>query len=727
MAAYGSWFGLVLIMLIGVWLRAASFRNYMAPDGGFRFDGPDPYDHLRRIYLGVKSFPSIPAFDSYAAYPKGLGQIWSPLYDYFLSMVALVSGGERAVQAVGFIANPAFTIVTIAVVFLVTRKLLNSNVGGLAAAFCVAVFPGHIAYTLAAKLDHHVLEPIAILILISVFFLGRKGDFTPLETICASLAFPLTILMWRGATLFWGIQFLYLLVRGGIEYSRVRAGFLYGTIRAYVAGAGAVALVCIFNTWGASAGFSYGIISWFHVCALLFFAFLIYLFGTATSLSLLCKRALILLILLSVSLFLPFVQTAAKEILSGVSFLGGGDSWLVSIGEQQSLFHWGFSGFLQTVTLLWFAMPAALVLAVRKWWSGGCADHGLLTMVIWISGMLPLLRLRYSVVLAVPVALATAYLLDYAWRRWPLNRQRAASCGLFLLMIAPAAGGYGTFLNHANPQVVAEGEFGRHGVFEWLRINTPQTSGYDSPRKTPEYGILSSWGLGSKIYYLARRPAVATAFGWEAHGIYEISGFLATGNPLIAYEIARRNSARYILMRDENYNLDFEIAKDGVGKGKLPAGTVDLPDQTGSVYQRLKYFDGSAFSSSVRFVPAISNFRLLYESDMQFDTPMMKVSHYKIFEAVPGAVIKGRCRPGEAVSIAISLRTSTGRTIPFSDKKSADASGNFEFRVPYSTGIRQGDTEPAGKYRIVCGNGEGYTVDVSEKAVMNGETVVAGR
>jgi asparagine N-glycosylation enzyme membrane subunit Stt3 len=271
--------------------------------------------------------------------------------------------------------------------------------------------------------------------------------------------------------------------------------------------------------------------------------------------------------------------------------------------------------------------------------------------------------------------------------------------------------------------VVVTGEYGKGGVFEWLKNNTPVTSCYDCPLTVPEYGILASWGLGSKLYYLAHRPSVATAFGWEAHGIYEISGFLTTGNPAIAYDIATRNRARYILIRDEDYNFEFGIAKDGVKKGKLPPGTVSVPDPDGSVYQRLKYFDGSAISSKVRFLPALGNYRLVHESSEQFDTPVMPVSHYKVFEVVPGAMATGVCLPGDPVTLTLSLRTSTGRTVPFSDRTEADAAGRFSFRVPYATGTRQGDTVPLGKYAVSCGRQSSYSFAVSEEMIVRGGTV----
>jgi dolichyl-diphosphooligosaccharide--protein glycosyltransferase len=533
--------------------------------------------------------------------------------------------------------------------------------------------------------------------------------------------------MWRGATLFWGILFVYSLIRGGIEYSQGKPGYLSGLIKSFIGGAVSVSLVCLLNTWGSSPGFSFSIISWFHVCILVLFALLLAILGTVHSTSELIKRVAIIAFILSASLLLPFIRSLSNELLSGLNFLSGSDSWLDSIGEQQSLFHWGFSGFLKSVTLLWFAIPVAGMFALRDWLKGGCTDHKLLALMVWGGGMLPLLRLRYAVVLAIPVALSVAYLFEKVWNIWPLVWQRIITCGTVLLFLAPTAQEYFAMLTFDNSPVVTVCENGKNSVFEWLRRNTPPTSYYDNPTKAPEYGILSSWGLGSKIYYLAHRPAVATAFGWEAHGLYEIAGFLATGNPGIAYEIARRNRVRYVLLRDEDYGFEFRIAKDGVTKGKLPAGTVNDPDPAGSMYQRLKYFEGSSHGSRTRFIPALNNYRLLNESSMQFDTPTRKVSHYKIFEVVPGAVVKGQCMPGDFVSIELPLITSTGRTLPFSDKKNADDNGKFEFRVPYSTGLRQGDTVPKGKYKVNCRGVEKYSFDVHENAVTEGETISLAR
>src|SRR3990172_5506920 len=88
-------FFILLVMILAVTLRTASFRNFINPEGGYFFYSIDSYDHLRRVTLGVHSFPAVPSFDFYAGFPKGTGQIWSPFYDYLLSAFAFFLGGSR--------------------------------------------------------------------------------------------------------------------------------------------------------------------------------------------------------------------------------------------------------------------------------------------------------------------------------------------------------------------------------------------------------------------------------------------------------------------------------------------------------------------------------------------------------------------------------------------------------------------------------------------------------
>lgn len=722
---------LAVICGVGFFLRTACYNNFVTPDGGFLFYGydPDPFDHLRRITLGVKSFPAIPVFDSYAAFPFGLGQIWSPLFDYFLSCLALLCGGsDQAIQTVGFLANPILSVLTIIALFFVARKLFASAVAGYVAALLLALSPGHSYFTLGPTLDHHVLEPLLVLLLLSCTFLGAAGRLSASARCLVPLCFPLTILVWRGVTLFWAILFIATAVRGYVENGRGNRGYLLDWAQIFTAGAAILAILCLVNPWQETSGLSFNLLSWFHVIVLLMGAGFVVVLGSCNSPAAAARRMGVLALCGIAACALPQVRIFAREIISGLSFIGGNtDSWLTTIKEQQHMFHEGFIAALaKAVTPFWLLVPLSLAVAFRQWQKEKRGNPHLLAFAVWGVCMLPLVRIRYVVVIAVLVALAVGHLFGRAWDRWEKRRARMA---LAVGMAALLAGGYPEFkaiANFANPPLLAQGEFGAHGILSWIRSNTPPTSHYYLPTQTPEYGILAEWGLGSKIYYLAQRPAVATAFGWEAHGIYDVGGFFVTDTPEIAYGIALRNKAKYVIVSRLGYESYLHIARQGVARGVLAAGTLPRYDEASSLYKRLLFYDGSAISVKERLFPALSNYRLVHEVAPSFASAVGNISYYKLFEVVPGAVINGVCPPNSGVTVDGLFKTANARSLRFSDRAQADSQGDFSFRVPYANDQRQGSTEPLGRYVITCGERVTRSVTVPEEAVRNGLVLELG-
>lgn len=109
-------------------------------------------------------------------------------------------------------------------------------------------------------------------------------------------------------------------------------------------------------------------------------------------------------------------------------------------------------------------------------------------------------------------------------------------------------------------------------------------------------------------------------------------------------------------------------------------------------------------------VPALRHYRLIHESPTNLAVASIQDLRYvKIFEYVPGAVIKG-----DGI-IEIDLETNNGRKFTYR-QESIDG----QFIVPYSTTGANGDTTPLSDYRIA---GTDRTFSVSEDAVANGLTV----
>ncbi len=718
---------LFLIIFVAGALRTGSFQNFINPEGGFFFYNMDSYDHLRRITLGVHSFPAVPTFDSYAGYPKGTGQLWPPLFDYILSAVSLLFGGSRAtIETVGFLANPFFSALTVLLVFAIARKTFKSTSAGIVAALLLAAHPGHVAYTLAAKLDHQVAEPIAVLLLFSIIFFEKGGRLPLRGKMMVSAIIVLAIFLWRGSTLFWGVAFLSVLVRSLFSNDRRLSGD-YAFV--FTGSALIIAVICLINPWGTATDISFGMISWFHVILLSLFSCVLVLF-TITKTRRTFSLSLGAVVISLLGLFLRPVWEFATQLIGGLSFIrGGGDPWIESISEMQGTFSkYDFLYTAGYLTAAWFLTPLATVIALRKWREGGERDSKLISFALWSPLFILGFVLRYTHVAGTLSALAGGYLFSILWERTKSSRQKTlvglAAAMLFLL---PSYPHHESSLAFRLPLNVRYGLLGRDGALSWIRNNTPVTSYYFHPVKQPEYGVLSWWNHGAEMYYVAERPAIATGFGWETYGFYEGCAFMATDRPETAEAIAGKNRIRYVLMNPYRSYLKYayKIARDGERKGKLPPESMGDYRPRSSIYYRLMYYDGTSYETPEGIVPSLGNYRLLFETRLtgESEDPRMIVSYYKVFEVVRGAYIQGKGRPHSQVAIALPLLTSRGRLLYFYNRTEADGTGIFLFHVPYSTEEQQGGTIPYGKY-IISGNGmKEVRVSVTDADVTQGRTV----
>jgi dolichyl-diphosphooligosaccharide--protein glycosyltransferase len=590
----------------------------------------------------------------------------------------------------------------------------------------LAVSPGHAVYTLAPKLDHHVLEPILILLLFLMPPLGNGGRLSPGSRIMGALCFPVTLLLWRGAPLFWVDAFAVMLIHAAVEYRRGNRAPVNDYPWMFFGGAVCLGALCFLDPWGMAGGVSSLVFSWFHVNLLLAFAVLLAILGRSGSVKGFAIRAGgSVLVMLSLLLFTQRKEVGSS-VLDAVSFVfGNEDAWLGPIGEQALIFKQGvFSGPLYFLTVIWFLAPLAVVVAAREWRRGGMRDVGHLRMLVWVIGVIPLVRNRYTVDVAVIVALFGGYLLAYCWKTWVSSYGRALSVLALIILLAPSHDGYKDLITYDLSEAERFEEFGENGIFQWLRDHTPATSFYLNPRRPPEYGVLAPWYMGSKITVLSRRASVSTGFGWEAHGLYESSGFLATPVPERAYDIVLENKVRYVIVKQDGHFDDyFRVAQQGVSKGTLPPDLLAGYDPFASIYTRLLFFDGSAYEAEGRVIPSLGRFRLLYE------TPSIsgRLDAYKIFEFVPGAVITGRCTSAVPVSVELSLRTSIGREFVYSAMEQPDEAGRFHVVVPYATASLQGATQALDTYRLSCGDNVIARIRVTESDVATGAIIPSRR
>jgi dolichyl-diphosphooligosaccharide--protein glycosyltransferase len=101
-------------------------------------------------------------------------------------------------------------------------------------------------------------------------------------------------------------------------------------------------------------------------------------------------------------------------------------------------------------------------------------------------------------------------------------------------------------------------------------------------------------------------------------------------------------------------------------------------------------------------------------------------SQVKIFEYVPGALIKVRSEPDQRAGALVNLTSNQGRPFTYvSEGQSTE--GGYEIRVPYST--EGNGTWAKGPYLVFAGSEKGVKmqdVNISEEDVILGRTIDVG-
>jgi dolichyl-diphosphooligosaccharide--protein glycosyltransferase len=261
-------------------------------------------------------------------------------------------------------------------------------------------------------------------------------------------------------------------------------------------------------------------------------------------------------------------------------------------------------------------------------------------------------------------------------------------------------------------------------MLDWLRERTPRTSYFQQPVTRPEYGVLSSWGIGAYISTLGQRPTVATNFGWETHGLHESTAFMSGVDPEAVDRIAAANNVRYVVM-SHNEDLERSHAIAGQGRfGKHNGGTAAAGfNPLQSVYVQLYYHDGASYQLPGGVRRAMGAYRLVYESKNGVAVAGLgMLSYYKVFERVPGVRFRVKAPRGTPVELSLSLVGRNGRTLLYHDQVETDASGAAELVVPYSTEEPSGDFTPFGGYAVSVGKNK-MTVKITDNEIRQGVVV----
>jgi dolichyl-diphosphooligosaccharide--protein glycosyltransferase len=724
---------LLAVVLFGFLLRLFAGRSSLT-ENGILLPGYDEYYHMRRILYTVNHFPNTLWFDSYLNYPHGLSITWPPLFDQISAALCIVLGqhtNEGVVMVSSFV--PMLTgILAIVVIYYLVRELFDHRVA-LMASFLTALAPNYIVNTMFAATDHHGLEVMLQLTTILFIIMAIcRNEKRYLFACAAGVAMAALAYTWQGADIYLGIFLVYAFIRMTLDLKEGRPSTDTATTLLIAFGLALVLVLPFWYTPWLSPSFL-GIAAMLVALSIMFGLFCFMqtrkISWTTFPLSIL---VLAVVFALSTRVFGGLFGLGALIQYGLDLILGGGMIGKISEAEPlvydaKTFYDVVFSA-LGLNLLISLAGIAASIIYIRR--SDGGRRQGQILLLVWAIYTLILTfgqaRFLYISTISMGVLLSIFFFLakDLVDRKLAARTQKAPkgwAVILLLLLITP------TLTDAVNMVYIGGGTLPAvAGDWQqsliWLKDNSNTTSYYKLPEKAPEYSVMSWWDYGNWIVYLAERPVVANNF---QAGVEDAAKFYLSESEENATAVLDARGAKYIL-------ADFDLVY-----GKLPALTtwanVDInsymimkdegtqiaatPQQRlfNTTLGRLYFFDGAG----------TGHFRLIHESSTFLgsgDNPSK--SKVKIFEYVPGAIIRVQAEPDQKVGALLNMTSNQGRHFNYVNE-AIPMGGAFEIRVPYSTENRY-ETHAVSPYLVFSGNENGVkmmNLNVSEEDVLKGRTV----
>ena len=722
---------LLAIVLVGLFLKLFAGR-FSLTEKGIILPGYDEYYHMRRILYTVSHFPNTLWFDSYLNYPHGFEVTWPPLWDQISAAFSLILGQrtQGGVEMAASIMPVLIGCLAIIVIYYLMKELFSSRVAMLAA-FMTALAPTYLLYTMFGAIDHHCLE--VLLQLGSILFVGlalSRKEKRYVFAVLAGLTMAALAYTWEGADIYLGIFLIYAAVEMTIDLWKGSSTSITREMTTTLLAAYGVALILVLPFWntdwmGAS---SLGLAAMIAALAIMF----------ALSHVLAARRLpwtafplgiFVLVVLFALlSTILGGLFGLSDLIHSGISFLLSGEM-TGEISEAEPLiynadtFYTVVFSSLGLNLLFSVAGMAAMVAVIRQ--SDASRRPGQLLLLIWAIYAIVITfgqaRFLYlsTIVIGVLISVLFFTLLDLAKRYLAEKGHKSPTwlpLILLLILVLPTLAETIPFAENTPPAV--EGDW--YQSLAWLKENSNTTSYFDNPDRNGEYSVMSWWDYGNWILYLSKRPVVANNF---QVGADDAARFYLSESEENATAVLDARGSRYVMT---DYDMIY---------GKLPALTtwaneslntymalnesgsqveaVPLKRLFNTTLARLHFFDGAG----------MSHFRLIYESS-SFVGSNPPTSKVKIFEYVPGALIRIKAGQDQRAGVLLNMTSNQGRSFTYVNEATPN-NGEYDVRVPYSTDHEYG-TYALGPYLVFSGNEKGVKMQnimVSDRDVLEGRTI----
>jgi dolichyl-phosphooligosaccharide-protein glycotransferase len=661
----------------------------------------DPYYHVRRIALAARYWPRIPDFDSWISYPDGAWGIWAPLFDFIPSTVSRLTRLDPLQVAIFWPA--VLGAMTAVPLYLLVRRLAGRRAATIAAGLFVFL-PGAVLVGPLGRVDHHVAE-VLLQLAVDASFLAYLLEPSPgrARTIRAGLWLGL---LSGAALLTWAGSLLYLAVPAAVsaalavslrkETERVRDLGLAMALAFGVAAAMALPYGWL-NFHRGRAPFSPNFLSFLQPVLCLAFGSAPWVAAAVSAapakgdrLSAGWRAALAL----ASAAALLSLGPLRRGIVGGLAFVAARHTaWQQDISESLPLFSSAKVRAFGAMNLSWLVwlLPAAAVGACVLAAARRLRDPRSLFAAVWLVHVTALAFLQNRFVYYAAPAVCALYGMgiDRAWRRGRAAATAAALAAIVLLF--PALAYWNPPLHPPYPKIDAS----LGNMLLYLGSVSPSPGDPMDPFARPAYGVLARWDLGYWVLQIAGRPVVATPFGpYIEGGGYEdsIRFFQQIQDEEQAVALIERRRCRYVITHAERQPA---AAEDGWSR---------------VFARRLQTANGS----DVDGLAGSGRFRLMAETPQLYPVPgrtPARMGAFKIFELVPGAVLRVHAEEGGTVEARAAVGTAS-RSFEYVRRAVASADGVALIRVAY-----------AGNYAIRAPGRPPETVRVTREAVDRGNTL----
>jgi len=727
-------FILLFLLLFALLIRMLPLFSIYS-NGKIAFIGFDSFYHVRRIVYTVHNFPDTITFDLYLNYPFGFEIGWPPFYDQLIAGIALIIGNGNpsigTIEVVSAIFPALLGALTILPLYYLASTLFEKRTA-LISALILSLIPAHLMISEVGFTDHHVAEVFLSTTAYALFALslkyGREVDLSAsniknldiklvlkpiLFSVASGCILALAVFTWIGSPIFLGIIGIYAFVQLTIDVKKERVSeyVLASVIATYMT---ILLLVIPFIQRLLRPEFDMSgmFISWFHIMFILSLLIMSAL-GAIVANIFIKKKVhwtyyVVSVLAISIAgavLLYNVVPDFYRNAVEGIHYLIGSSGILQTIAEARPiLFDDSF-----TIRHVWsrftiFGLTAVIGLfAVIKDMHKKNYPSEIIFFCTWtvIILILTIYQRRFAYTLAINFAVLSGYLASILYSMWEKEQQQkkkqrskktASKTPLwetitngsiilvFIIIISifffvPIVD---TVLYPGTPSADWQESL------VWLESNSPETSFYLESGNSPEYGVLSWWDYGNWILYMAKRPVVANNF---QTGVEDSARFFITSNESESLSILEKRNVKYVitdsLMTTGKFKPIVDISGENYDTGMEIEEFIQGEEVKKTTLFKLHLFDGSG----------LGYLRLVYESeggDLKVETSnssqnYTNIKNVKVFEYVPGAIVEGFASPEQEVYARTNVTLSGGRVFEYQNEATANESGWYELKLPYST------------------------------------------